>query len=313
MKTGLYNRTLLFLIAVLGLLFYTSNGQTTNVADRRRQQKAAHFHHVHLNVSDPELTLTFYEKYFGASRIDYRGKSKALFTEKSFIFLDSVKGRYPSNLGSSLWHIGWAGVDGQSEFQWRVQEGIEVQTPVTSLVVSSARPMDTTYYMYFWGPDRELIEIYTGNRNHRFEHVHLLASNIEATTTWFRDYLGLTPDFETARSWHGMLVNIFRVDNVNIIIYSKPDSATELALLPEEVWPKQGFRVTDGTAIDHIGFSYESIEPVLKRMKSSGIPIVRNIGLVTNQGFSSFFVRGPDGLLIEIVKERPVPEGIWFK
>jgi len=28
-------------------------------------------------------------------------------------------------------------------------------------------------------------------------------------------------------------------------------------------------------------------------------------------GLTSFFVRGPDGLLVETVVEAPVPEGIW--
>ena len=276
-------------------------------------QNAAHFHHVHLNVTSPENTLAFYEKFFGANRISYRDRSKALFTERSFILLDSVKVKPSTNLGSSLWHMGWAGVDGYSEFQWRVKEGIEVQTPLTKLIPDPSRPQDTTHYMYFWGPDRELIEIYTGSRNHRFEHIHLLATNIETTSSWFKEHLGLTPYFEKAIIFYGMLLNIIRVDNVNIIIFAKPSPDVQIAALPNEVWPKEGFKVTDGTAIDHIGFSYESIEPVLKKMKSSGLQIVKDIKTDSKHGLTSFFVRGPDKLLIEIVKEKAIPEGIWLK
>jgi catechol 2,3-dioxygenase-like lactoylglutathione lyase family enzyme len=300
-------------IVLVVIISNLSIGQSNSNEKIKDGQNPAHFHHVHLNVTNPELTITFYEKFFGANRISYKSKSKSLFTERSFILMDSVKVKPPTNIGSSLWHIGWAGVDGYSEFQWRVKDGIEVQTPLTKLVVDPSRPEDSTHYMYFWGPDRELIEVYTGSRNHLFEHVHLLATDIEATTAWFKEYLGLTPTFAKAVSFLGLLLNIIRVDNVNIIIFAKPAPDIQIEALPEEVWPKEGFKITDGTAIDHIGFSYESIGPVFQRMRSSGVPIVRGMQTNPKHGLTGFFVRGPDGLLIEIVKEKPVPEGIWIK
>ena len=158
--------------------------QAATAAPPPPQAPAAHFHHVHLNATDPKATIAFYKKFFGANDVRYRGLSDGLFSEKSFILLTKVTTPPPIGLGTSLWHIGWAGVDGPSEFAWRTKEGIGVQTPVT--------PFGSNYYMYFWGPDHEVIEIWT-------------ASN----------------------------------------------------------------------------------------------------------GLTSFFVRGPDGLLVEIVAEAPVPEGIW--
>ena len=298
------NRLPIFVTLISALVLKSCDTPKTN--DLTSSQTSAHFHHVHLNVSSIDSTRSFYEVFFGASKILYRNKSKALFTEKSFLLLDSVTTKPKSNVGSSLWHIGWAGVDGDSEFQWRVNKGIKVQTPLTGLIADLSRPMDTTYYMYFWGPDLELIEVYTGSQNHRFEHVHLLASNINATTNWFKENLGLQTIFNEAISWHGLLINIIRVDNVNIIVFAKPTPETEV-----EWWPKESFKPTDGTSIDHIGFSYEKIEPIFEKLKSSRIEIVREIRLNPVHGLSSFFIRGPDNILIEIVNERPVPEGIW--
>jgi len=108
-------------------------------------------------------------------------------------------------------------------------------------------------------------------------------------------------------------LHIFHVDNVNLILFAKQTPAVETAFLANEIWQKSGLKATDGTSIDHIGFSYESIEPVMDRMKSSGLTIIRNIATDTTHGLTSFFVRGPDSLLVEIVKEKPVPEGIWEK
>jgi hypothetical protein len=77
--------------------------------------------------------------------------------------------------------------------------------------------------MYFWGPDRELIEVYTGSKNHRFEHVHLLPTDIDATIAWFRDNFGLEPNnpprpFQESE----MQVATIRIDNVNLIMFEVP-------------------------------------------------------------------------------------------
>ena len=73
--------------------------------------ESAHFHHVHLNVTDPECTLAFYERFFGAVRLRYRGLADALFTERSFLLLNRVDAPPEPSIGSTLWHIGWSGTD----------------------------------------------------------------------------------------------------------------------------------------------------------------------------------------------------------
>ncbi len=271
--------------------------------------EAGHFHHIHLNVTDPSETIQFYRRFFGANSVKYRGVSDALFTEKSFILLNAVEAPPPSHLATSLWHIGWAGVDGPSEFEWRAKAGIEVQTPLT--------PLGSNHFMYFWGPDREVIEVFTGSKNHRFEHVHLLSSDVERTMRWFVDHVGLTPRGPTVR-WGvsgptltgGFSWNLIRVDNVNLIVFGAPgpgDPRPEW--LPDEVGDE--FVPTDGTAIDHIAFSYADITPVYERMRDTGVEIVRPIATDPEHGLTSFFVRAPDRLLVEIVQEKPVPDGIW--
>ena len=258
----------------------------------------ASFHHIHLNVADIDVTIAYYEKYFGATRIKYRGLTDVLFVERSFIFLTKVEAPPKTHLGTSLWHIGWSGVDGQSEFNWRVKAGIQVHTPIN--------PLGSDHWMYFYGPDMELVEVFTGNKNHRFEHIHLLATNVDVTMNWFKLHLGLPPESEVARLWGNGLFkwNKLYVDNINIMVNGKP--------IEDRTWyPTDGFKPTEGTSIDHIGFSFENIEPIFKQMKSAGVEIVRQIEIDQGLGLKSFFVRAPDDLLIEIVEEKPIPEGIW--
>lgn len=81
--------------------------------------------------------------------------------------------------------------------------------------------------MYFWGPSREVIEVFTGSRNHRFEHVHLIASDAETTIRWFVDHLGLTPRGPTVPWASGplsgsFLWNLIHVDNVKLIVFGLP-------------------------------------------------------------------------------------------
>jgi catechol 2,3-dioxygenase-like lactoylglutathione lyase family enzyme len=287
---------------LISTLLTVSGAERVNAIEAQLTASGVHFHHVHLNVVDPTATIAFYKKFFGANGVRYRGLSDGLFTEKSFILLAKVAKAPPIGLGTSLWHIGWAGVDGPSEFAWRTNEGIGVQTPVT--------PFGSNYYMYFWGPDREVVEIWTASKNHRFEHVHLLASNLKSTLSWFQENLGITPFLPAAEDVSGVATNYLRLDNVSISVMERPATGKPRP----SWWPAEAdgtFPKTDGTVIDHIAFSFSDIKPVFQRIQRARVVIVHPIAKSPEYGLTSFFVRGPDGLLVEIVEEVPVPEGIW--
>ena len=270
----------------------------------------AHFHHVHLNVTDPKTTQQFFERFFGAVPIRYRARLPALFTERSFIVLNRVDSSPRTHHKTCLWHIGWSGVDGPSEFAWRTKAGITVHTPL--------RALDDDHYMYFSGPEEELVEVYTGNRNHRFEHIHLLATDVNVTTRWFVDHLGLRaarafvpkPDPETdVNTLRGIWMNSIRVDNLNLVIFGRPPRDKAPFWLPDPL--PENFEPTKGSAIDHIAFSYRRIEPQYDRFKASGVTIHRPLQVEKAAGHRSFFVEAPDRLLVEIVEAKPIPEGLW--
>jgi catechol 2,3-dioxygenase-like lactoylglutathione lyase family enzyme len=68
---------------------------------------------------------------------------------------------------------------------------------------------------------------------------------------------------------------------------------------------------TKGSPIDHVAFSFEHIEPVFDRMRAAGLTIVEPIAMRAAAGLKSFFVHGPDNVLVEIVEAKPIPEGLW--
>lgn len=281
----------------------------TSETKSAERDMTAHFHHVRLNVTDIEATSKFYEKFFGATRTSYRGNATSLFTERSFLLLNLVKDPPQTNDGTSLWHIGWSGVDGPSEFKWRTDDGIHVHTPLTKPVLPGID--NKAEVMYFWGPDKEIVEVSTVNRNHRFEHVHLLVSDINAATDWFKTHLGLAPQHERAILFYGVMLNVISVDNVDIVLFARPTPDRYNQFAARKLWPSDGFKPTEGRVINHIAFSYAKAQPALDRMTADGVTIVEGLRKDPRQGHKSFLVRGPDNLLIEIVESKPLPEGVW--
>jgi catechol 2,3-dioxygenase-like lactoylglutathione lyase family enzyme len=269
----------------------------------------ARFHHVMLNVTDPQASIQFYARVFGATPIKFRGVSDALFTERSFILLNKVDTPPDSRLNTGIWHIGWGGVDVQHEYEWWKRHGVTFHTPLSPL------PGTDNYYMYISGPDKELIEINTMG-HHRFAHVHFFCDDVNATTDWYARHLGLKPrvphrdkptgDMSTRA---GIWANVIRCDNVTMIFFGKPDGTPAPRWWPDE--PLVDIQPTQGHGIDRIGFSYRDIGPVFERMKAGGAEIIEPITEKKQFGLKSFLVLGPDKVTIEIVEARPIPEGVW--
>jgi catechol 2,3-dioxygenase-like lactoylglutathione lyase family enzyme len=282
-----------------------------------KADEAASFHHVHINSVDPARSIKFYERNFSGVPVKFAGVSDALLVDRSFILYSKVDEPAPTELTSALWHIGWGGVDGPSDHAWREKAGVEFETPAT--------PLGNWYFMYAYGPDRELVEVWTAYHHHRFGHVHLFADDVNVTRDWYRAHLGLQgpanqvpkpPPVPEGFEPQPGDISVFRylwatqvtTGGVTINIFGKPG--------PEKpFWwsydPIDEFAPTRGRVIDHIAFSYRDIEPVFERMQAAGLEIVEPIAERSEYGLRSFFVQGPDGVLIEIVEAKPLPEGVW--
>jgi len=269
----------------------------------------AHFHHVRLNVRDPKESIKFYSEFYGALPTKYRGNPDALFVERSFLLFNVVDSPPDGTLNTGIWHIGWGGVDVAHEYEWLKKKGLEIATPLSPLTGPD------NYYFYARGPDKELIEINT-MKHHRFGHVHFFCTDVNASTNWYVKHLGLKARLPNRPKPAGDMstigkiwLNVIQCDNVTMIFFGKPD------IDPPPPWwqdpPLKELKPTKGRPIDHIAFSYRHIEPVFEQMQKSGVKIVEPIKEDPKYHFKSFYVEGPDNVLIEIVEEKPIPEGIW--
>ena len=77
----------------------------------------AHFHHVHLNATDPAAAIRFYTSKFKARRESFAGFGDAVWTGDSWLLFAKVDSPPPSELLSGIWHIGWGAEDMQSAYQ----------------------------------------------------------------------------------------------------------------------------------------------------------------------------------------------------
>lgn len=277
-----------------------------------QEAKPANFHHVHLNVTNPAKSAQFYTKLFGAVEVDYYGKDEpALFVERSFILLNKVDEAPPYLPHTAINHMGWATTDAEASYEWMKKNDVEFETHVASLGNNKG--------MYVYGPDKEMVELWTGSRNHRFEHIHLWATDVEKSAGWMRDHLGLQarimpqPTIQDRENIGAIRMAFLQCDNVNLVYFGRPDFDSRWwpgGSYTKEDAPDGDFKPTKGHTIDHIAFSYRDIEPVFERMKAAGVEIVEPIAR-RDDGHESFFVLAPDNLLVEIVRARPIPEASW--
>ena len=269
----------------------------------------ANFHHVLLNVTDPGKSVRYYRRVFGAVPVKFRGGAEALFTERSFLLLNKVESPPNPALNTGVWHMGWGGVDIQGEYQWWKNHDVEFHTTPRPL------PGRDNFYMYLYGPDKELIEINTMG-HHRFAHVHFFCTDVNETVAWYAKHLGIKARSKAVprptgdpNTLAGIWMNVIQCDNVTLIFFGKPEQDPPPAWWPDA--PLKELQSTKDRPIERIGFSYARLEPEFERMKAAGATIVEPIALREPWRLRSFVVEGPDRVLIEVAEAKPIPEGVW--
>ena len=258
--------------------------------------ESGHFHHLHMNVSDVARTTKFYQQTFGVVPVQYDNRMPALLLERSFVFMNRMDaGKIGNHQMTGLTHGCWATDDGQHMFQWLKSKGVEFYTPIEEFTPG-------TTYMYLYGPDREVIEMSDAAPHHRFNHVHLVAkdaANAKQTAEWFRTLIAFDkPVVSTAIS-----------ENLSI-------DGVLFATLPigARFTPRENdgtLRNTEGTQLDHLAFSFRDLRAAYQRIRRQGVEIVRPMTRDEEYGFRHFFVRAPNGVLVELVEARPWPEAAW--
>ena len=268
-------------------------------ATHGQQQSAAiaplaHFHHVHLNATDPPTAIAFYTSKFKARKESFAGLADAVWTGDSWLLFTKVEAPPPSELVSGIWHIGWGAQDMQSTYQQQLAKGTRFATPITDIsdMVGGNRAF---FYAYVDGPDHVLIELNTA-RHHNFGHVHMFSADPPAAGAWYAKHLGVRSFPQTEkRVYKGVQIApaaFVTADHVSMIIY--PVEYLQTAA-PQAWQARRGaFATTRGRVVDHLGFSVDDLDATLARMRTDGVRIAAEPRSIADGRVRFAFIEGPD-------------------
>lgn len=275
----------------------------------------AHFHHLHLNATDPAAAIEFYASKFDAEKAKFAGVADAVWTQKSWILFNKVATPPVSDITSTIWHFGWGAEDMKATYEKQVASGTKFQTPITDIsdiggASRGGQPLTGTFfYAYVDGPDHSLIELNTA-RFHRFGHIHLLSEDPLAAAEWYAKHFGAAPAGKQAQARTYRDVQIapsatVNIDNVNMIIYPVQYARTSKWLSWEG---RTAFESTKGHVVDHIGISVDNLDDALAKLKAAGIAITDPPRSAAGGKIKFAFIEGPDKMRIEIIEGHPAKD-----
>ena len=271
----------------------------------------AHFHHLHLNATDPAADIDFYTTKFDAEKGKFAGLLDGVWTQKSWILFTKVNTPPKSDVTSTIWHFGWGAEDMKATYEKQVASGTKFQTPLTDISDIGGNPNakpGSFYYAYVLGPDGALIELNTA-QFHRFGHLHLLSEDPVAAAEWYEKQFGVKPRKNgEKRMYRDVQIGpsaSFTMDNVNVIIFPVQYARTEN-------WPawkdRETFESTAGHVVDHIGISVDNLDEAMTKLKSAGVKVLAEARSAAGGKIKYAFVEGPDKMKIEVIEGHPAKD-----
>jgi len=276
------------------------------------REPLAHFHHLHLNSIDPEAAIAFYTKHFASERAQFRGAAgngdtgvPAVWTQKSWLLFDKVEQAPPSDVVSSIYHMGWGNEDMKAEARRQLDMGAVLQTPLTDAVdIFGAGVRDRNFFMYVESPEHALIEVQSA-MHHNFMHVHMLSDDPVAASEWYEKEFGLIrrgPANRQPRVFGGIPTGpaaSLVAHNVTFFWYP---TAHARVLFPKAWEGRTAYATNRGRVIDHFAFSVDNLDETIARLKKDGVTVIGQPGPAAGGRMRSVFVRAPDHVEVELVE-----------
>src|SRR6185436_3314577 len=112
---GFPRRALLGLSVVVALMLAPGISRQARGYEQATPQETpaaiAHFHHLHLNTTDPQAAIDFYTTKFDSEKARFAGLLDAVWAQKSWMLFTKVGTPPPWELTSAVWHFGWGAED----------------------------------------------------------------------------------------------------------------------------------------------------------------------------------------------------------
>jgi catechol 2,3-dioxygenase-like lactoylglutathione lyase family enzyme len=268
--------------------------------------QTAHFHHVHLNTTDPARSIEFYTSKFDCQKAKFGGVMDAVKAQDVWLLFTKVAEAPPWELVSPIWHIGWGAEDMKAAYQKQLDMGTKFYTPITD--ISDLAHVPGFYYAYVDGLSHELIELNTA-AHHHFGHLHLFSDDPVAAGEWYMKFFGARRRGTQPVSREPRFYKEYQVgpsmslmaDAVNIIIF--PSQHARQAN-PEQWKGRTELASSRGRSIDHVGFSVDNLSETLERMRKEGVKVTAEPRTAFGGKLKFAFIEGPDKIRIEVVEDH---------
>jgi hypothetical protein len=177
-----------------------------------------HFHHVHLNSTNPKAAAEYYPKPFAesATKTTFNG-FEAVKTGNVYLLFTRV-GTPPQNEltgpQTSVWHFGWNTPDSRKYNEkfhtmglkiaqmWDAADGklvdmssdtlpgLPTQEQILEMRAKGTQPTREGGFGYLRGPDGAMIENAQAGTVERFNHVHMYHEHPRCAMAWYVAHLG---------------------------------------------------------------------------------------------------------------------------
>ena len=180
--------------------------------------EALHFHHMHLNSTDPKAAAAYYPKPFAlsATATTFNG-FEAVKTGNIYILFTKVAATPQNELTgpqTSVWHFGWNTPDSRKYDEnfrkmgltiaqmWDAADGklvdmssdtlpgLPTQEQILEMRAKGTQPTRQGGFGYLRGPDGAMIENAQAGTTERFNHVHMYHEHPRCAMEWYATHLG---------------------------------------------------------------------------------------------------------------------------
>ena len=246
--------------------------------------RAADYHHVHITASAPAEAVKWYTEHLECQPLaDRDDAANCSGVELVFVVQPTMGGTQ----GTGVNHIGFSYADltakmTELEAVGVRGSGVRLQRfPDGSTVRDIPGLFKIAFIFDPWGTRIELVEDseYLG-----FHHVHLSATDPEATLAWYRDVMGGEPA-SLRGSRDGLLFG-----DVWFLVSEHPEGAPPAT--------------TAGRAIDHVGFVVDDLDEAASAFRQHGVSFLEEPAVPENARTSAkrAFIAAPDNVLIAMVE-----------
>jgi hypothetical protein len=304
--------------------------------------EALHFHHIHLNSTDPKAAAAYYPKPFAlsAAATTFNG-FEAVKTGNVYVLFTKVATTPQNELTgpqTSVWHFGWNTPDSRTYDEnfrkmgltiaqmWDAADGklvdmssdtlpgLPTQEQILEMRAKGVKPTLQGGFGYLRGPDGAMIENAQAGTTERFNHVHMYHEHPECAMQWYVEHLGAKrPQGRGARADAPPPTG-----DCHTKTYAPPTwpSFAKTGFVRDPAggvlfddisisirpWPGGGLVSTRGKIYDHWALSTANLDATATRLKSEGVKFLEEIHPWGNS--RAAMIEGPDRIAIELVEVK---------